>query len=66
MSATTQSSSLTTCVPSSNVRRSLSGLRDLRLLIAQLLLQLGELPALELFKGGYMVVQRAGVTVHLG
>ncbi|KAG2794007.1 hypothetical protein PC113_g25460 [Phytophthora cactorum] len=32
-----------------DVRRSLSGLRDLRLLVAQLLLQLGELHALKLF-----------------
>ncbi|KAG2820864.1 hypothetical protein PC129_g14130 [Phytophthora cactorum] len=37
------------------VRRSLSGLRDLRLLIAQLLLQLGELRALELFQSGYTI-----------
>ncbi|KAG2864965.1 hypothetical protein PC113_g4103 [Phytophthora cactorum] len=32
------------------------GLRDLRLQIAQLLLQLGELPALELFQSGYTIV----------
>ncbi|KAG2844019.1 hypothetical protein PC119_g4575 [Phytophthora cactorum] len=38
------------------IRRSLSGLRDQRLLIAQLLLQLGELPALELFQSGYTIV----------
>ncbi|KAG2782185.1 hypothetical protein PC129_g25497 [Phytophthora cactorum] len=38
-----------------DVRRSLSSLRDLRLLIAQLLLQLGELPALELFQSGYTI-----------
>ncbi|KAG2981230.1 hypothetical protein PC121_g23804 [Phytophthora cactorum] len=39
-----------------DVRRGLSGLRDLRLLVAQLLLQLGELHALELFQSGYTVV----------
>ncbi|KAG3029435.1 hypothetical protein PC121_g24539 [Phytophthora cactorum] len=39
-----------------DVRRGLSGLRDLRLLVAQLLLQLVELPALELFQSGYTVV----------
>ncbi|KAG2775656.1 hypothetical protein PC129_g17078 [Phytophthora cactorum] len=39
-----------------DVRRGLSGLRDLRFLIAQLLLQLGELHALELFQSGYTVV----------
>ncbi|KAG3130508.1 hypothetical protein PC128_g26721 [Phytophthora cactorum] len=39
-----------------DVRRSLSGLRDLRLLIVQLLLQLGELHALELFQSGYTIV----------
>ncbi|KAG3236063.1 hypothetical protein PI124_g18914 [Phytophthora idaei] len=39
-----------------DVRRGLSSLRDLRLLIAQLLLQLGELHALELFQSGYTVV----------
>ncbi|KAG3230966.1 hypothetical protein PI124_g23937 [Phytophthora idaei] len=33
------------------------------LLIAQLLLQLGELPTLELFQSGYTIVQSAGVTV---
>ncbi|KAG2796953.1 hypothetical protein PC112_g21994 [Phytophthora cactorum] len=49
-----------------DVRRCLSGLRDLRLLVAQLLLQLGELPALELFQSGYTIVQSAGVTVKLG
>ncbi|KAG3129588.1 hypothetical protein PI126_g20893 [Phytophthora idaei] len=49
-----------------DVRRGLSGLRDLRLLIAQLLLQLGELPTLELFQSGYTIVQSAGVTVNLG
>ncbi|KAG3122406.1 hypothetical protein PI124_g21814 [Phytophthora idaei] len=36
-----------------DVRRGLSGLR---LLIAQLLLQLSELPALELFQSGYTIV----------
>ncbi|KAG2871709.1 hypothetical protein PC119_g12752 [Phytophthora cactorum] len=49
-----------------DVRRGLSGLRDLRLLVAQLLLQLGELLTLELFQSGYRIVQRAGVTVNLG
>ncbi|KAG3123750.1 hypothetical protein PI124_g2402 [Phytophthora idaei] len=49
-----------------DVRRSLSGLRDLCLLIAQLLLQLGGLPTLELFQSGYTIVQSAGVTVNLG
>ncbi|KAG3060112.1 hypothetical protein PI125_g24926 [Phytophthora idaei] len=39
-----------------DVRRSRSGLRDLRLQIAQLLLQLGELPALELFQSGFTIV----------
>ncbi|KAG3117037.1 hypothetical protein PI124_g22435 [Phytophthora idaei] len=39
-----------------DVRRGLSSLRDLRLLIAQLLLQLGELHALELSQSGYTVV----------
>ncbi|KAG3179160.1 hypothetical protein PC128_g16055 [Phytophthora cactorum] len=34
------------------------------LLIAQLLLQLSELPALELFQSGYTIVQSAGVTVN--
>ncbi|KAG3231870.1 hypothetical protein PI124_g23034 [Phytophthora idaei] len=38
------------------VRRGLSGLSDLRLLVAQLLLQLSELHALELFQSGYTVV----------
>ncbi|KAG3123401.1 hypothetical protein PI124_g19445 [Phytophthora idaei] len=47
-----------------DVRRGLSGLRDL--LVVQLLLQLGELPALELFQSGYTIVQSAGVTVNLG
>ncbi|KAG3231268.1 hypothetical protein PI124_g23637 [Phytophthora idaei] len=42
------------------------GLSDLRLLIAQLLLQLSELPTLELFQSGYTVIQSAGVTVNLG
>ncbi|KAG4040185.1 hypothetical protein PC123_g24270 [Phytophthora cactorum] len=46
-------------------RHGLSGLRDLRLLIAQLLLQLGELPTLELFQSGYTIVQSAGVTVNM-
>ncbi|KAG2780636.1 hypothetical protein PC116_g13310 [Phytophthora cactorum] len=36
-----------------DVRRSLS---DLRLLVAQLMLQLSELPALELFQSGYTIV----------
>ncbi|KAG3045636.1 hypothetical protein PI125_g27079 [Phytophthora idaei] len=36
-----------------DVRR---GLSDLRLLVAQLMLQLSELPALELFQSGYTVV----------
>ncbi|KAG2798988.1 hypothetical protein PC111_g20613 [Phytophthora cactorum] len=49
-----------------DVRRGLSGLRDLRLLVAQLLLQLGELLTLELFQSGYRIVQRSGVTVNLG
>ncbi|KAG3042840.1 hypothetical protein PC122_g25263 [Phytophthora cactorum] len=48
------------------VRHGLSGLRDLRLLIAQLLLQLGEFPTLELFQSGYTIVQSAGVTVNMG
>ncbi|KAG2763648.1 hypothetical protein PC116_g28050 [Phytophthora cactorum] len=39
-----------------DVRRSLSGLRDLRLLVAQLMLQVSELPALELFQSGYTIV----------
>ncbi|KAG2870072.1 hypothetical protein PC119_g26970 [Phytophthora cactorum] len=39
-----------------DVRRGLSGLRDLRLLVEQLMLQLSELPALELFQSGYTVV----------
>ncbi|KAG3054360.1 hypothetical protein PI124_g22619 [Phytophthora idaei] len=46
-----------------DVRRSLSGLR---LLTAQLLLQLSELRALEVFQGGYAIVQSARVTVNLG
>ncbi|KAG2793875.1 hypothetical protein PC112_g23267 [Phytophthora cactorum] len=39
-----------------DIRRGLSGLRDLRLLVAQLMLQLSELHALELFQSGYTVV----------
>ncbi|KAG2872522.1 hypothetical protein PC129_g25230 [Phytophthora cactorum] len=39
-----------------DVRRSLSGLRDLRLLVAQFMLQVSELPALELFQSGYTIV----------
>ncbi|KAG2789781.1 hypothetical protein PC129_g18377 [Phytophthora cactorum] len=39
-----------------DVRRGLSGMRDLRLLVAQLLLQLVELHALELFQSGYTIV----------
>ncbi|KAG4037668.1 hypothetical protein PC123_g26768 [Phytophthora cactorum] len=39
-----------------DVRRGLSGLRDLRLLVEQLMLQLSELPILELFQSGYTVV----------
>ncbi|KAG2966562.1 hypothetical protein PC121_g17532 [Phytophthora cactorum] len=39
-----------------DIRRSLSGLCDLRLPVTQLLLQLGELHALELFQSGYTVV----------
>ncbi|KAG3194942.1 hypothetical protein PC128_g8893 [Phytophthora cactorum] len=39
-----------------DIRRGLSGLCDLRLLVTQLLLQLGELHALELFQSGYTVV----------
>ncbi|KAG2883851.1 hypothetical protein PC119_g26962 [Phytophthora cactorum] len=46
-----------------DVRRGLSGLRDLRLLVAQLQLPLGEIPTLELFQSGYTIVQSAGVTV---
>ncbi|KAG3122019.1 hypothetical protein PI124_g24211 [Phytophthora idaei] len=46
-----------------DVRR---GLRDLRLLVAQLLLQLGEIPTLGLFQSSYTIVQSAGVTVNLG
>ncbi|KAG3179880.1 hypothetical protein C6341_g7219 [Phytophthora cactorum] len=34
--------------------------------VEQLLLQLGELPTLELFQSGYTIVQSAGVTVKLG
>ncbi|KAG3110405.1 hypothetical protein PI126_g24856 [Phytophthora idaei] len=49
-----------------DVRRGLRGLRDLLLLIAQLLLKLGELPTLELFQSGYTIVQSAGVTINLG
>ncbi|KAG2764535.1 hypothetical protein PC111_g25199 [Phytophthora cactorum] len=47
-----------------DVRRGLSGLRDLRLLVAQLLLQLSELLTLELIQSGYTIVQSAGVTVN--
>ncbi|KAG2776832.1 hypothetical protein Pcac1_g12939 [Phytophthora cactorum] len=39
-----------------DVRRGLSGLHDLRLLVAQLLLLLSELHALELFQSGYTIV----------
>ncbi|KAG3188168.1 hypothetical protein PC128_g12318 [Phytophthora cactorum] len=39
-----------------DVRRGLSGVRDLRLLGAQLLLQLSEPHALELFQSGYTIV----------
>ncbi|KAG2879293.1 hypothetical protein PC117_g26791 [Phytophthora cactorum] len=39
-----------------DVRRGLSGLRDLPLLVAQLMLKLSELHALELFQSGYTVV----------
>ncbi|KAG3231476.1 hypothetical protein PI124_g23426 [Phytophthora idaei] len=39
-----------------DVRRGLIGLRDLRLLVVQLLLQLSELHALELFQSGYTIV----------
>ncbi|KAG4059327.1 hypothetical protein PC123_g5762 [Phytophthora cactorum] len=39
-----------------DVRRGLSGLRDLLLLIAQLPLQLGELRALEQFQSSYAIV----------
>ncbi|KAG3234520.1 hypothetical protein PI124_g20427 [Phytophthora idaei] len=39
-----------------DVQRDRTGLRDLRLLTAQLLLQLGELPALKLFQSGYTIV----------
>ncbi|KAG3055283.1 hypothetical protein PI124_g20245 [Phytophthora idaei] len=49
-----------------DVRCGLSSLRDLRLLVAQLMLHLGELPTLELFQSGYTIVQSAGVTVNLG
>ncbi|KAG3133842.1 hypothetical protein PC128_g26284 [Phytophthora cactorum] len=49
-----------------DIRRGLSGLCDLSLLIAQLLLQLGERHALELFQSGYTVVQSARVTANLG
>ncbi|KAG2776688.1 hypothetical protein Pcac1_g12798 [Phytophthora cactorum] len=37
------------------IRRGLRDLRDLRLLVAQLMLQLGELPALKLFQSGYTI-----------
>ncbi|KAG2784513.1 hypothetical protein Pcac1_g6147 [Phytophthora cactorum] len=46
-----------------DVQRGLSGLR---VLVAQLLLRLGELPAQEQFQSGYTVIQSAGVTVNLG
>ncbi|KAG2808951.1 hypothetical protein PC118_g15470 [Phytophthora cactorum] len=39
-----------------DVRRGLSGPPDLLLLIAQLMLQLGELHPLELFQSGYTIV----------
>ncbi|KAG3111440.1 hypothetical protein PI124_g9218 [Phytophthora idaei] len=39
-----------------DVRRRLNSLSDLPLQIAQLLLQLGELPTLELFQSGYAIV----------
>ncbi|KAG4038289.1 hypothetical protein PC123_g26147 [Phytophthora cactorum] len=39
-----------------DILRGLSGLHALRLLVAQLLLQLGELHALELFQSGYTIV----------
>ncbi|KAG3068323.1 hypothetical protein PI124_g21151 [Phytophthora idaei] len=39
-----------------DVRRGLSDLRDLHLLVAQLLLQLGELPTLKLLQSGYTIV----------
>ncbi|KAG2791167.1 hypothetical protein PC113_g23311 [Phytophthora cactorum] len=39
-----------------DIRRSMTGLRDLRLLVAQLMLKLRELHALELFQSGYTVV----------
>ncbi|KAG3196704.1 hypothetical protein PC128_g7407 [Phytophthora cactorum] len=39
-----------------DVRRGLSGLPDVRLLVAQLLLLLSELHALELFQSGYTIV----------
>ncbi|KAG3064025.1 hypothetical protein PI124_g22160 [Phytophthora idaei] len=49
-----------------DVRRGLRGLRDLRLLIAQNLLQLGDVRALDLFQGDYTIIQSVGVTVNLG
>ncbi|KAG3023445.1 hypothetical protein PC128_g10526 [Phytophthora cactorum] len=49
-----------------DIRRGLRVLRDLRLLVAQLMLQLSELPTLELFQSGYTIIQSAGVTVNLG
>ncbi|KAG2769890.1 hypothetical protein PC116_g21062 [Phytophthora cactorum] len=49
-----------------DIRRGLSGLCDQRLPVTQLLLQLGELPTLELFQSGYTIIQSAGVTVNLG
>ncbi|KAG3051401.1 hypothetical protein PI124_g24020 [Phytophthora idaei] len=39
-----------------HVQRGLRGLRDLRPLVAQLLLQLGNLRALELFQSSYTIV----------
>ncbi|KAG2803204.1 hypothetical protein PC116_g17716 [Phytophthora cactorum] len=49
-----------------DVRRGLSDLRDLCLLVALILQQLGTLRALELFQGGYTIVQSARVTDNLG
>ncbi|KAG2968613.1 hypothetical protein PC121_g23672 [Phytophthora cactorum] len=49
-----------------DIRRGLSGLCDLRLQIAQLLLQLGDRHALEKLQSGYTVVQSARVTANLG
>ncbi|KAG3125859.1 hypothetical protein PI124_g21976 [Phytophthora idaei] len=39
-----------------DIRRGLSGLRDLSLLVAQLMLELSELPALGQFQSGYTIV----------